>query len=248
MYHVLLMFVDHAFLIYKSCANASLANIFPGMQSGAEQVELGHYTIQVLDGYPSLAKYIASDPDQTNLIFKKFSELSARNLLYFQSELLELQAQQAIFDQDDAAIGASMSTKDCARNWERFKEKAFNEPKDQDQVARFELAMKIRHTLHRYRMPTVLLMILSLTYNAEKAIIFESTIASLSSPPQRTLEAFRHEFYRSKSSRDEGFSLLGGQSARLLEDESDLIALRSMPNEDRLTKLIRDHFPVLFKV
>lgn len=47
-----------------------------------------------LDGYPSLAEAISSDPDRTSLVFKRFDKLAVRNLLYLQSELVELEAMQ----------------------------------------------------------------------------------------------------------------------------------------------------------
>lgn len=42
-------------------------------------------------GYPSLARFIASDSDRTSLVFRRFDRLAARNLLYLQSELAELE-------------------------------------------------------------------------------------------------------------------------------------------------------------
>ncbi|KAF2622485.1 hypothetical protein BU25DRAFT_443147 [Macroventuria anomochaeta] len=44
-----------------------------------------------LDGFPSLAQFIASDPDHTSLVFRRLDRLAARNLLYIQSELVELE-------------------------------------------------------------------------------------------------------------------------------------------------------------
>jgi hypothetical protein len=50
--------------------------------------------VRPLDGYPSLAEDIASDPDRTTLVFRRFDKLAVRNLLYLQSELVELEARQ----------------------------------------------------------------------------------------------------------------------------------------------------------
>jgi hypothetical protein len=71
--------------------------------------------IHHLDGFPSLAAFIASDRDRSTLIYKRFDELAARNLLYLQSELAELHAKQRAFDQED--LTADMPTKQCARNF-----------------------------------------------------------------------------------------------------------------------------------
>jgi hypothetical protein len=42
-----------------------------------------------LSGYPSFAAFISQDPDAA--IYRKFERLSARNLLYLQSELHHLE-------------------------------------------------------------------------------------------------------------------------------------------------------------
>jgi len=53
-----------------------------------------HDVARPLDGYPSLAEDISSDPDRTSLVFRRFDRLAVRNLLYLQSELVELEAMQ----------------------------------------------------------------------------------------------------------------------------------------------------------
>lgn len=104
---------------------------------------------QALDGYPSLSKFIASDPDRTTLVFKHFDRLAIRNLLYLQSELEDLQAQQDEFDRIDANDQSDdLSAKQCARNWGEFKRKAQT---DQKQKERIELVMKIRVMMKEYR-------------------------------------------------------------------------------------------------
>jgi hypothetical protein len=81
-----------------------------------------------LPGYPSLANFIASDRDRTTLIYKRFDELAARNLLY---------------------LAAELATKQCARNFSDFKKaQEANEPKQQE---RWELMKQIRDTLKDYR-------------------------------------------------------------------------------------------------
>jgi len=60
----------------------------------AVDLERNRSVVQPLDGYPSLAETISSDPDRTSLVFKRFNKLAVRNLLYLQSELVELEAMQ----------------------------------------------------------------------------------------------------------------------------------------------------------
>jgi len=60
-------------------------------QSRRRDVEAGPDCVCPLDGFPSLANFIASDTDRTSLVFRRFDKLAARNLLYLQSELTELE-------------------------------------------------------------------------------------------------------------------------------------------------------------
>lgn len=54
-------------------------------------------------GYPSLASFIGSDKDF--FIFRRFSTLSARNLLYLQDELLELETRLRDIDLKESLRG-----------------------------------------------------------------------------------------------------------------------------------------------
>lgn len=68
---------------------------------GLSDLEQDGMKITYLASYASLAKFVSSDPDHSTAIFKTFDRLAARNLLYLQSELAELQAQQDRYDDDD---------------------------------------------------------------------------------------------------------------------------------------------------
>jgi hypothetical protein len=112
-------------------------------------VEASVPTIRALDGFPSLAEFIASDADHTSLVFKRFDKLAARNLLYLQSELAELQARQNEFDAQDRSFEhGGREMKECAMHWERFKEAA--QGGDEKQKERMELVMEIRRKLKEY--------------------------------------------------------------------------------------------------
>jgi hypothetical protein len=68
-------------------------------QSRGRDVETAH--IRPLVGFPSLADLIGSDPDRTSLVFRRFDKLAARNLLYLQSELAELEARLVRWNQSN---------------------------------------------------------------------------------------------------------------------------------------------------
>ena len=82
------------------------------------------YTCPVayVKGYPSLAAFIASDCDKSTSIYRRFDRLSARNLLYLQSELMELEAQQDQLDAED--LHGSIENKKSARNWQYLRQRA----------------------------------------------------------------------------------------------------------------------------
>ena len=194
----------------------------PNRQGDAES-RLHH-----LSGYPSLAHFIASDRDRTTLIYKRYDELAARNLLYLQSELAELQARQFVLDQAD--LHANLETKQCARNFADFQKAT--EINDVDQEERWKLMKDIRETLKEYR----------------EALLFESTLATLPRPPKGVLRAFQMEFYNQSDGKGEPFPTLGGHSAGIYDDIDDLVALRVQDDQDRLTTLAQEHLAFLFPV
>jgi len=51
-------------------------------------------------GYPRFAAFIANDEDRSTTIFRRFQRLSSRNLLYLESELAYLEAEQDRLDQE----------------------------------------------------------------------------------------------------------------------------------------------------
>jgi uncharacterized protein YecA (UPF0149 family) len=72
---------------------------------------------QVL-GFPSLAAFIASDPDKTTLNFRRFDHLAACNLLHLQAELARLERQFDQYDQQDTKEDATLQ---YLRNWDEMK-------------------------------------------------------------------------------------------------------------------------------
>lgn len=186
--------------------------------------------IRYLSGYPSLANFIASDRGRTTFIYKRFDELAARNLLYLQSELAELEATQRKYDQED--LLADLATKQCARNFADFQEAAMNTSKDTRQKDRMRLMRQIRGTLREYR----------------EAMMFESTLASLPLPSKGIWSAFRAVYKNETDGRGKPFPTLGGTSENLYEDIDDLVALRAVDGPDKLTKFAQEQLAFIFPV
>jgi len=123
-----------------------------------------------LDGFPSLASFIGDDVEAA--IFQKFDRLSARNLLYLQSNVNELQAQLDKFDSIDARRGIHDAvTRLSAKGYRDLKAKAGRYTKqreigaameggimdkDKDTIAadafeRVELHKQIKEAMRDYR-------------------------------------------------------------------------------------------------
>lgn len=110
-----------------------------------DQVINVHY----VEGYSSLAGFIASDSDKSTAIYRRFHRLSARNLLYYQSELAELEAEQDALDAEDACPTRSTVAKESARNWQILTERA-NEQGNIRERRRLDVAEQIRRILKEY--------------------------------------------------------------------------------------------------
>lgn len=110
-------------------------------------LEDGQVKVRYIKGYPSLAAFIASDRDKSTAIYRRFDRLSARNLLYLQSELVELEAKQDAYDAEDR--GLTTQEKVSTRNWELFKERA-QEAGNIRERKRMELVINIRERIKEY--------------------------------------------------------------------------------------------------
>ena len=106
-----------------------------------------------LPGYPSFANFIAEDADAA--IYRKYERLSARNLLYLQSELHELEGDLEDLDARDfeeREVNDS-EAQQIARYW-----KSYSRSGSKRAVERRELQGRIRRTIKEYRMHRVPLM------------------------------------------------------------------------------------------
>ena len=104
-----------------------------------------------LPGYPSFAHFISQDGDAA--IYRRYESLSARNLLYLQSELHELEGQLEALDAEDAKdrhVDDQESQK-IARLWHHYARA------DNARAVRHrELQGKIRAKIKEYRTYTAI--------------------------------------------------------------------------------------------
>lgn len=101
-------------------------------------------------GYASFSALISSDPDLQ--IYRRFDRLSARNILYLQSELLEaerLLAEYDAADQTAAAFYGDLDVMLSMRCWESFARKsAAGNARERE---RMELIRRVRELVKEYR-------------------------------------------------------------------------------------------------
>lgn len=71
-----------------------------------------------LEGYPSFAEFITQDKDAA--IYRKFEHLSARSLLYMQSELHDLEGQLEKLDEEDARDKYNEELQKASRSWKHY--------------------------------------------------------------------------------------------------------------------------------
>ncbi|KAI0904330.1 hypothetical protein F4823DRAFT_216548 [Ustulina deusta] len=194
------------------------------------QIELGqnqrNFPTPKPAGYAQWASWIASDTDNEPFVFRKFDELGALNILYLQSEMLNIEAQLRQLDQEDVRQ-PDIESINATRHWEVLvaqcvpselsdPESAITESKACMRARkRMELILKLRTKIKEYH----------------EALLLQSKVAQLQTPSQRVLRAVKQMFYQ------DGFTVLEGHAREYL-DANDLIALKS-PTTDPLSNYLR---------
>ena len=121
------------------------------MSAHTPDIEWGRERI---NGFPSVAAKIDSDKDKTTTLYRRFDRLSARNILFLQAELAELEAELDVHDANDLRDG-DLDTKRCHSDWRQFVKCAQEDcngrvarPRERTKM---DLAMKVRDKLKEYR-------------------------------------------------------------------------------------------------
>ena len=117
------------------------------MSSGLHDIELVSSEKEYANGFPLVAAFIAEDKDKTSTIYRRFDRLAARNLLYLQSRLVQLEATQDRYDSEDLGDG-DLQAKRAATSWEDFD--ALSAVREREK-RRMETAEAIQKTLKDYR-------------------------------------------------------------------------------------------------
>ena len=107
----------------------------------------GRVQVNYVNGYASLASFIASDADKSTAIYRRFDRLSARNLLFLQNELEELQDLQDELDIEESK--GTTEEKATIRNLTILKQRA--REGDNKAKKRLDTARDIADKMKEYR-------------------------------------------------------------------------------------------------
>lgn len=202
------------------------------------------------EGFAAVSSWVATDPDNETFVYRKFDDLAARNLLYLQSELLCLEKELHVLDREDAE-GEDMEAKDAARTWETLVRQS--DAGLESARKRMDLIRGIRAKLKEYRelplhRPRGYLYVLYNTWlcdytlskqsgRLDEALLLQSELFRLHRPNKRVVEAYRHWL-------KEPFDVLGGEAKKFLNNENDLVAVKTTAEVDSLSRILRQYWPV----
>jgi len=172
-------------------------------------------------GFIAVTSKITSDPDKSTTIYRRFDALSARNLLFYQAELAELEDLQKQYDEDDRKARDAASI-ECQREWDAFVRCAREEGREKSKM---DLAMRIREVLAKYH----------------EALTKHQTLLNTPPAAKTTIKAMQNWFCPVNSKPH-----LWGASERIYFDPHDLVALRVPADHDRLLKFIQNNFGIFF--
>jgi hypothetical protein len=122
--------------------------------TSSRSLELEERQVVRLKGFARVAEKIAFDPDKTTTIYRRFDRLSARNLLFLQAELAELEHSLSKHDLEDSR--RNLLSFETQSDWAQFAQNAVQKdndghpasPRDKEKM---DLAMRIRIKLKEYR-------------------------------------------------------------------------------------------------
>ena len=217
-------------------------------------------------GYPRFAAFVANDEDRSTTIYRRFERLSARNLLYLETELAELEAAQDRLDatsQLDPDLESSMQSLEeltmlakggsgAARKgttttttWtnpeERFLQASAHANVYNDRA--WYLAQAAQARLDNSAKIRVILR------EYYEFLRLERDILTLDSPDRRTLKGVRKVFKNEHNGVEHAAMISGKMETHLDEQhEKDLCALSPPIVRDRLTMLLEGRFAFLFRV
>lgn len=194
-------------------------------------------------GYPSLADFIAQDPDHETYVFRRFKRLGVRNVLYLQGELIKIERELEALEKQAAASQDDIETYMSTRSWSALNENSWKPGRDLERAQR-ELAEDLECKLKKYCQycPGGVFCHLLTDWTIDEALSLQRGIAMLETPSPRVLSAMR-EWLHGPSCTPNDSSKLDDGDRHMFGVESDLVALRPPIEKDFLSRVLRDHWP-----
>ncbi|PHH63908.1 hypothetical protein CDD81_5356 [Ophiocordyceps australis] len=168
-------------------------------------------------GYAQWSSWIASDRDGEGFVFRRFDGLAATNLLYLQSDMMEVEQRLEAMNQE-ATGSTNMAAIAETCNWEALLEHCQpNHPRYTEAKKRMDLILELRLKIKEYH----------------EALLLQSRLAQLQRPGARVIGALNDMM------RQDAIPKIGGKAKQYLQDENDLVALGSPAQEDYLSQFLR---------
>ncbi|KAH6683326.1 hypothetical protein B0J14DRAFT_556574 [Halenospora varia] len=165
-----------------------------------------------MKGYAKLGRLMGNYPEVA--IMRRFSALSAQNLLYMQAELRELEIDlRTSADNDDNS--PHEDRKNYSINWYLLKESGEEDAAEGNDASQWETILEIREKLEKY----------------QKALLRHREIANMTGPMPRDLGFLKKWMERT----DMGNVYLTGEDRSTWSDEewrSDLLSMRTQAADD----------------
>ncbi|KPI44703.1 uncharacterized protein AB675_8532 [Cyphellophora attinorum] len=199
-------------------------------------------------GFAGLSGFMSSDKERSGFVFRRFSSLAARDILYMQSELLDLEQQLERLDKEDATGGSE--ERRMAKNWQQLCDRsdtsAAGRPGQPSATRRRNLILEIREKLKEY----------------QEAVLRNSEVLKLHRVPGDVHDALLAYFWATEKKqgvpmltgvcehvygKDPGKLSIKENNARKKRERDELMTLALRRFEDPLTKTLRGHFHGLWR-
>ena len=103
-----------------------------------------------LVGFAEVASFQAEDKEHSSSIYRRYERLAARNLLYLQAELRELELELEEFDRDDAQ--GDVEDMLAAMNWQDASDSPTEDHyPNVKEARRKQLILRLRAKIQEYR-------------------------------------------------------------------------------------------------
>ncbi|KAI4920807.1 hypothetical protein J4E85_008922 [Alternaria conjuncta] len=196
----------------------------------------------VRNGYPSLAKWIARDPDDEPLVFRKFGVLAARNILSLQCQMVTL-GDEIEGLESEIRQSADLETRRSLQRWEVLCERAI--PGSNSLELQLQVKLKeLQGLLKEYCWSLHHILGFMLIHWPDEALTLRAQVAQLDKPSQRILTTYK-DYLNGTAIQNMPVSskkLIFGRASKFLEDTQDLVALQKPSNQDYLSRSLRNHW------